>query len=155
MEMVHFSNREQKQLPITILRLEGALDGDTYRKLIEKAKSLFDIGTRDLILDVSAVTHMSSAGLVALHQIVQMMCNDIVDDLDGWAALHAVANRTIDVQHHVKLLNPSPQVATTLEMAGMSDLFEIFTDLPSAVASYQFTLTPPLWDGTIQAAAVQ
>jgi anti-anti-sigma regulatory factor len=37
----------------------------------------------------------------------------------------------------VKLLSPTPEVANTLEISGFSSLFEIHTDLKTAVASFQ------------------
>ncbi len=128
---------EHDRPPITVLRLEGRIDGFTYETLLERAKAAYDIGTQDLVLDLTRVLYISSAGLVALHQITRMMCHDPIGDLDGWAALHAMANETDYCRTHVKLVNPQPNVTRTLELAGMQDLFEIYSDLESALASFE------------------
>ena len=40
-------------------------------------------------------------------------------------------------QKHVKLLSPQPDVAHILEIIGFKALFEIFTDMDTALASFQ------------------
>ncbi len=126
---------DQTQAPLTILRLEGRIDGFTYETLLERATNAYRTGTQDLILEVSRVHLISSAGLVALHQITRMMCHDPVGDLEGWAALHEMANETGNCRRHVALVNPQPDVSRVLEIAGMQDQFEIYPDLQSAIAS--------------------
>ena len=56
-------------VPVAILHLEGKLDGANFESLIEKAQDLYDDGGRDLLLDLSGLTFISSAGLAALHQV--------------------------------------------------------------------------------------
>lgn len=122
---------------LTVLSLEGRIDGSTYETLLESATDAYRAGTRDLILDISGVRYISSAGLVALHQITRMMCNDLVGDLEGWAALHAAADETEQCLQHMKLVNPQPGVNKMLETAGLQDQFEIHPDLASALASVE------------------
>jgi anti-anti-sigma regulatory factor len=40
------------------------------------------------------------------------------------------------LQQHLKILNPQPQINRTLEMTGLKQFFEIYTDLETAVASF-------------------
>lgn len=136
MVMKHVNTQGQTRVPITILSIEGSVDGSTFEKLVDQAQFLYQAGTKELILDITHVDHVSSAGLVALYQIARMMRGDPPQDLDGWSALHAIANDTGHPDQHVKLLNPQPQVDRVLERAGMKSQFEIYADLPSAVGSF-------------------
>jgi anti-anti-sigma regulatory factor len=50
---------------------------------------------------------------------------------------HAVdRDRDSRLQQHMKLLNPHPKVTRTLELTGFTRLFEIYTDLDQALASF-------------------
>ncbi len=132
-----FITQDQGQPHVTIFRVEGRIDGATYQALIDNAKSSHFRGARALVLDISSVTEISSAGLVALHRIAQLMAGAQEEDLDGWPALRAVANDPGVLQQSVKLLGPQPHVDRALQRAGMRDRFEIYSDLPSAVASFR------------------
>jgi anti-anti-sigma regulatory factor len=132
-------SQAQGRVPVTILSIQGDLDGSNYQDLIAKAKELYNAGTRHLVLDMTNVPFMSSAGIVALHNAALLMRGDQPPDPEqGWAAYHAVA-RDRDgsgLQQHVKLLNPQPRVDRTLGIAGMKAFFEIHTDLATAIASF-------------------
>ena len=127
----------QGAVPVTILGIQGDLDGSTYMAVINKAQELCRAGTRNLLIDLTGVPFLSSAGLVALHHIALLMRGDQPPDpTQGWAALRAIAMEQSDVQRHVKLLNLQPRVDKALEMAGMKQFFEIYTNLDTAVSSF-------------------
>jgi anti-anti-sigma regulatory factor len=134
------AEQQAARVPVTVLRLQGDLDGSNYLDLIAKAKECYKDGAKNLLLDLSSVPYMSSAGLVALHSAVQVLRGEQPPDPNaGWSALKSVA---LDkpaggtAQHLVKLLNPQPRVSRTLEMSGMNAFFEIFTDEGTALASF-------------------
>lgn len=126
------------RLPVTILRLHGGLDGSNYLDLIAKAKEARRSGAQHLLLDMSGVPYMSSAGLVALHSTAQLLRGDQPPDpAEGWSTLKTVAlDKPVTAQPWVKLLDPQPRVMRTLEMSGMNVFFEIYTDEASALASF-------------------
>ena len=123
---------------ILILKLAGELDGQTYQALISKAQELYKADAKNLLLDLSDVTYVSSAGLVALHFISLLSRGESLPDTEqGWAALKSVdRTREGGVQKNVKLLNPRPEVLNTLEMVGFTTFFEIFTDQQKAIDSF-------------------
>jgi anti-anti-sigma regulatory factor len=130
-------SQAQGQVPVTVLSVQGDLDGSNYQTLIAKVKALYQSGVRHLILDMSACPYMSSSGLVAIHSASLLMRGDQPPDPQhGWAAFHAIAEEESAVQANVKLLNLQPKVDRTLEMAGMKEFFGIFSDLDAAVASF-------------------
>jgi anti-anti-sigma factor len=125
------------RVPITVLALQGDLDGSNYLELIAKTKELYQAGTRHLILDMAQVPFMSSAGIMALHSAALIMKGAQAPDLEqGWAALHSVTEKSDSIQSNVKLLNLQPKVDRTVQMAGMKAFFEIYADLASATASF-------------------
>jgi anti-anti-sigma regulatory factor len=129
----------QGNVPVTILRVEGSLDGSNYSELISFASALYDRGARNILLDLSKLTYLSSAGISALHRVALMFRGKKPDEPEeGWAAFRAMRrDHEKGVQQYVKLLNPTEQVKSVLDLVGFSTLFEIYTDTYSAVASFQ------------------
>lgn len=123
---------------LTVLRLQGDLDGSNYLELIAAAKTAQQGGAKYLLLDLGGVPYMSSAGLVALHSSVLLFEGKQPPDPEaGWSTLKSVAlNTGGTAQSLVKLLNPQARVARTLEMSGMNIFFQIFPDEAAALASF-------------------
>jgi anti-anti-sigma regulatory factor len=131
-------SQEQGRVPVTVMRLEGQLDGKNFQELIDKAREVYDAGARDFLLDMDALTYVSSAGLVALHTIALMLRGEpMPDPQQGWAALKSMdQSRDGGMQEHVKILNPRPEVKSVLEMVGFTSFFEVFGDLREAVQAF-------------------
>lgn len=123
---------------VTILQLSGQLDGQTYETLISKAREAIEGGARNILLDLSELTYISSAGLVSLHTIALMTRGETPPDSEqGWSALKSMdKNRDGGVQKNIKLLNPRPEVSSVLDMVGFSAFFEVFTDKQKAIESF-------------------
>ena len=130
---------EQMHEPaVTIMRLDGQLDGSNYRSVIAKASELYDQGSRRLIVDLKALSFISSAGLTALHSMaLQFSGEPPVDPDSGWEALRTVGRaRDVGMKHQVKLVDPQPNVARALEITGIDAMFDVYPDVQSAVASF-------------------
>lgn len=123
---------------IVVLKVSGELDGQTYQELISKAQEVYKDGAKNIILDLSDLNYVSSAGLVALHFIALLSRGEKLPDTEnGWSALKSVdRSREGGVQKNVKLLNPRPEVLNVLEMVGFSTFFEIFDDKQKAIDSF-------------------
>ena len=128
----------QGKVPVTVVKLEGQLDGQTYQDLINKAREAYKAGWRDFLVDMSDLTYISSAGLVALHSVALLAKGEELPDTDeGWAAYRSMGrSKEAGIQEHMKLLNPRPEVLSVLEMVGFSTVFKIFSDLDEAVKSF-------------------
>ena len=131
-------SQQQGTVPVTVLKLDGQLDGQNYQELIAKAQELYNAGARDFILDLSDLTYISSAGLVALHSVALLTRGEELPDPEhGWSAYRSMGKTsTAGVQSHLKLLNPREEVRNVLEMVGFSNVFEIYKDLDEAVKSF-------------------
>jgi anti-anti-sigma regulatory factor len=130
--------QKQGRVPVTILELAGKMDGSNYIQLVDEATNLYLKGMRDLLIDLSKLTFLSSAGLAAIHKTALIFCGQpMVEEESGWASYHTIdRDRDNGFQKHVKLLSPQPGVTSVLDISGFDSLFEIHTDLDVAVASF-------------------
>lgn len=123
---------------VTILSPHGAVDASSYQNLISEAQAAYDAGARDILLDLSDVSYISSAGLVALQSIAALLRGETPPDPEaGWDAFRAMGrDRDSGLQTHLKLYGLQPRVERVLEMVGFDRFLEIHTDLETAVASF-------------------
>jgi anti-anti-sigma regulatory factor len=131
-------SQEQGRISISVVKVSGQLDGQSYESLIAKAREVVEGGTRNILLDLVDLTYISSAGLVSLHTIALMTRGeDLPDPEQGWSALKSMdRSRDGGVQKNLKLLNPRREVISVLDMVGFSAFFEVFTDRQKAIDSF-------------------
>jgi len=110
-------SEESGNVPVTILHLIGDLDANTQKNFETKAQEIVKGGADNLLLDLSAVTYMGSAGLRAIHSLATSLKEG------GHAG-------------HIKLLSPSEPVAKVLKTLGFDSYFEVFDSVHEAVASF-------------------
>jgi len=127
---------EQKQgrVPVTIFHLKGDLDGNTYEQLQKKADEVFQAGTRHLILDLSQVPFISSAGIRGLHYVFNLLRTDSVSESDQ-AISKGLRDGTFK-SPHLKLLSPNQNVANLLKVTGYDMFLEVHYNSNEAVKSF-------------------
>ena len=134
---ISFTRKEGRVL-VTIMHLTGELDASNYTELIAKAQEIYDAGVRDLLIDMSKVPYVSSAGLMSLHTLVLIFAGKSGKSSDS----SRPGFRAIDPERdggglqHVKLLSPQPAVEQVLDVVGLKQFFSIHTDLEKAVDSF-------------------
>ena len=130
---------QQGNVPVTVMQLTGNIDASSYTDVINNAQQAFDEGSRNLLIDLSNVPYVSSAGLMSLHTIVRIFAGNSVQPKDGGRPSFRAINKEQDnpIRAHVKLLSPQPEVERVLEMVGLKLFFDIHTDLEAAVNSFQ------------------
>jgi len=131
-------SQERGSAAVAVIHITGHLDGQTYMGLIAEARKVIEGGVMNILLDLSDLVYISSAGLVALHTIALMTRGEeLPDPQQGWSTLRAMYKKTEEgVQKHLKLLNPRPEVVSVLDMVGFASFFETFTDKRSAIDSF-------------------
>lgn len=134
---ISFSKHEGNA-PVTVMQLAGDIDASSYTDVINKAQEAYDNGARDLLIDLSKVPYVSSAGLMSLHTVVKIFAGHSVQPKDGGRPYFRAINKDQDepMRAHVKLLSPQPAVEQVLEMVGLKLFFDIHTDLETALKSY-------------------
>jgi anti-anti-sigma factor len=135
-EQVQSPTRENVQ--ITILKLVGDLDGSNFREVMTRADEVCAAGASNLLIDLSGMRFMSSAGLATLHHIaVQMRRKEV--PVEGYMSLDELKAKSatpIGFEPHVKLLSPQPGVLRSLQQVDYDKIFEIFTDRAAALAAF-------------------
>jgi len=128
----------QGKVPVTVVKLDGQLDGQTYQDLINKARDAYKAGWRDFLVDMADLSYISSAGLVALHSMALLLQGEELPDTEsGWSAYRSMGrSKEAGMQEHMKLLNPRAEVQSVLDMVGFSTVFQVFTDFDQAINSF-------------------
>jgi anti-anti-sigma factor len=131
-------SQEQGRVTVSVIHITGHLDGQTYQNLIAEARKVVEAGVQNILLDLSDLTYISSAGLVSLHSIALMTRGEALPDLEqGWSTLKSMdSTRDGGFQKNFKLLNPRPEITSVLDMVGFSAFFEVFTDKKAAIESF-------------------
>ena len=129
--------QEKGKVPVSVVHIKGDLDASSYLELVDTAQKLYNDGVRSLLLDLTELAFISSAGLASLSIITRMFRGEKADTEDGWGTYKAIErDRESGMQSRVKLLNPSPDVDNVLDTVGFKQFFEVFTDLKEAVDSF-------------------
>ncbi|MFV2033310.1 MAG: STAS domain-containing protein [Gammaproteobacteria bacterium] len=114
--------QEQGSVPVTVLQISGDLDANTHSDLQDKASELIAAGAGNILLDLSGVSFMGSAGFRAIHAITNMLNEDQSE--------HTIQSK------HVKLLNPSDEVLKIIKTLGFDAYLDIYSNLKEAVDAF-------------------
>lgn len=117
---------------VPVLHIAGHLDAETENLLVAEATAIFNSGKKNLILDLSKVDIISSAGLRAIHVIYKMFTQH--PDMEKWQSEHA--GETFK-SPFLKLAQPSSQVHYVLSMAGFLQNIYIYPTLDEALESFK------------------
>lgn len=104
---------------VTLVSVAGRVDSSNAAELDNSLKEIMDGGTYNIVLNLSEVSYMSSAGLRALV-----------------SALRECKKHRGDV----RLSEPSERVAEVLDLAGLTvaeaPLFQVYADNVAAIGSF-------------------
>jgi anti-anti-sigma factor len=127
---------ENGRVPVTLMHVDGNIDSSTYEAFQKKAEESIKAGSRHILVDLSHVKFVSSAGLRALHNLFnELRALDPDSNLTDEEVKRGISTGTYK-SPHLKLLNISPESRTAFEMAGFDMFIETFTDLKAALDSF-------------------
>ena len=127
------------QVPITIVALAGELDATSYEGVIEAVHDLYKAGARNLLLDLTDLTFISSSGLVALHSSLRLMRGEAPPEPEtGWASLRAMGEEvgSGQAQTNVRLCGTQDGIQKVLDRTGLGGLFPSYPDRATAIAAF-------------------
>lgn len=122
--------QSQGNVPVTVMHLKGHLHGETEGLLLERARQSIQEGSKHILLDLSGVDVLTSAGLRAIHNIFNLLTPQ--GDVE-------VIRQHRDEPYkspYFKLLCPNPQIYYVLNIAGFLQNIPIYNDMEEAVQSF-------------------
>jgi len=127
---------ENARVPVTILHVDGNIDSATYNEFQAKTEELVDNGARHILIDLSHVPFVSSAGLRAIHNLFNNLTNLHPDmNLSEEEMKKGIAEGTFK-SPYLKILNLSDGAKTAFTTSGFDMFIETYTDLKTAIASF-------------------
>ncbi len=125
------SSQEQGRVLVTVFHLQGRLNMSNADQLIEKARQAFREGMRYLLIDLKRVESITSAGLSAVLSIYKMLIPKGSSKIKGKTPAGEPEKSS-----YLKIVNPSPQVYSVLDIAGFLDSIAVFDNIKDALASF-------------------
>ncbi|PJF40793.1 MAG: anti-sigma factor antagonist [Chloroflexi bacterium] len=111
--MIEVNVAQQGQ--VAVITVVGRVDSNTASEFDASLTGVIDKGTTQIVVDLSAVNYMSSAGLRVLVSALQKVQR---------------------VSGDVRLVQPTERVQEIIEMSGMDTIFQIFSTQVAATNSY-------------------
>ncbi len=125
---------ENGRVPVTVVSVTGNIDTSSYEGFLSKAEELLQGGVQYILVDLSKVPYMSSAGL----RVMNLLFNRLrasYSDMTEEELIQAVNAGTYK-SPNLKLLNLSEQTKFAFETAGFDMYIETFTDREAAINSF-------------------
>jgi anti-anti-sigma factor len=125
-------SQHEARVPVAVFQIKGPVINN--EPLEQQVRSAYNAGARNIVLDLSEVPYMASAGLRALHAIYSLLRSDTAEESDE-ATKRGIAAGTF-VSPHLKLVKPTPYVLEVLKSAGYDMFLEIHRDLSQALDAF-------------------
>lgn len=117
---------------ITVLHLTGALDAGTEGTFMDHVRRVKESGARFLLVDLSGVEIITSAGLRALHNGFKMFTP--TEEVEKWQKENP---GDIYKSRYFKLAGASGNVYYVLNLAGFLHNIPIFPTIQAALDSFE------------------
>lgn len=114
------SEQAQAAVPVTVLRVRGWLDAQSEEQLLAVARTAYEEGARFILIDMSDLDTITSAGIRALQKLYQMYTPK--EDRFKIA--------------HLKLCNAPPQIYNVLGITGFLHNIPMYESLEAALESF-------------------
>lgn len=114
------TEERQADVPVTVFRLRGWLDAQSEEQLLEAARTAYDGGARYLLIDMSDLDTLTSAGMRALQKVYQIFTPK--EDQFKIA--------------HLKLCNAPPQIYNVLGITGFLQNIPMYESEDTALQSF-------------------
>ena len=126
----------EAQEPVAVMRIKGKIDASNFVEIINQSQEIYKKPVHNLIIDLSEVPFISSAGLVAIHKISLIYSGGQQEVEQKGKETRPDFTHNANARKRVKLLSPQPGVDQILEVAGLKLFFKVFYDLESAIQSF-------------------
>ena len=127
-------SRIDARVVVTVFHLKGDLDLQSSGQFEQTVRSAYKEGTRHVVLDLSEIRYISSAGLRGIHAIFDLLRQG--DSTENDSQIKKGVRDGVFKSKHIKLAAPSKNVQQVITMAGYDMFMEIYPTVDQAVASF-------------------
>ena len=114
------SEQVQAGVPVTVFHIRGWLDAQSEAQLLENARLAYDEGSRYLLINMSDLDTLTSAGMRALQKVYQIF----TPKEDQFKVAH------------LKLCNAPPQIYNVLGITGFLQNIPMYESMDTALDSF-------------------
>lgn len=126
--------RTDGPVPVTVLQIRGTIDTISFTDLEKKGEQIYKEGARRVVLDLTDVDHISSAGLRSIHTIFNLLRSNYPAEGDAVLA-QKIAGQNFK-SRLLKLVRPNANVLQVLRTSGYNLFLEVHNDLDTAIQSF-------------------
>ena len=124
----------QGRVPVTILHIADDIDSSTYETLDQVAEQEIQAGTQYILVDLTGVGFISSAGFRSFTKIFKKLRSLSVDGRND--EMPKGINAGVYKSPYLKIFKPSRLVTETMKIAGFDLLLEVHDNLNVAIDSF-------------------
>jgi ABC-type transporter Mla MlaB component len=124
------ASQVQGDISAAILHLDGQLDGSTESQLLAHTRQIREDGGTHLLLDLSNVSMLSSAGLRAIQAIFRLFTPP--SDVELMHQHGAEPYKS----PYLKLVCPNPQIYYVLNITGFMQNLLVYNNMDDAIKSF-------------------
>ena len=114
------SEQMQADVPVTVFHMRGWLDAQSEEQLLEASRTAYENGVRYLLIDMSDLDTLTSAGMRALQKVYQMF----------------TPKEERFKLAHLKLCNAPPQIYSVLGITGFLQNIPMYESLDTALETF-------------------
>ena len=124
------TSQVQGKIAVTILHLGGHLHGSTEQQLLDTARQVREDGATHILLDLSELEVLASAGLRAIQNIFKLFTP--VEDV----ALIQKHGAEPYKSPYLKMVCPNPQIYYVLNITGFMQNLYIYNNMDDGIKSF-------------------
>lgn len=114
------SEKMQGGVPVTVFHIGGWLDAQSEGQLLESARLAYDDGTRYLLIEMSDLDTLTSAGMRAIQKVYQIF----------------TPKEATSKAAHLKLCNAPPQIYNVLGITGFLQNIPMYESMDAALETF-------------------
>jgi anti-anti-sigma factor len=127
-------SHEQGRVPVTVLHIADDIDSSNYEQLDQIAEQEIQAGTQYILVDLTGVGFISSAGFRSFTKIFKKLRSLSTDGSDD--EMRKGTNSGVYKSPYLKLFKPSKLVTETMKIAGFDMLLEVHDNMKTAISSF-------------------
>jgi anti-anti-sigma factor len=127
-------SHKQGRVSVAVIEIAGKTDSSSSDELLVKLLKVIDGGARYLLLEMSKMPYISSAGLRVLHEVFDKL-RELAPEENEKEMYEKIRDGSFK-SPNLKLLNPTKEVMEVLRMSGFDMLVSIENNQKEAIASF-------------------